>query len=169
MCASPASVAILLLLASPHALAGEELRNWFNDPFVQLVAHDPTCPVPAGPFVTERERLAQSHRRAEKGTSAWLAGKAERSKAYAYDPDIAAALKAAVQTNVRFKAGALWATVQGRVVYLEGCLASESEVRELEATVRALPYVQQAIALVRTDPKTEVPYRVMPQSSAPRQ
>ena len=169
MHAPPTSVAIALLLSSQFALAEDELRNWFNDPFVQLVAQDPDCPVPAGPFVTEKERLAQSHRRAEKGTTAWLAGEADRPKAYAYDPDRAAALKEAFKNTTRFRGGSLWATVQGRVVYVEGCLTSGSEVNDLEATVRALPFVQQSVALVRTDRKAQVPYRVMPQAGQRRQ
>lgn len=168
MCAPIVPVAVALLLSSQLALAEEALRNWFNDPFVQLVAQDPECPTPAGPFVTEKERLAQSHRRAEKGTTAWLAGEAERPGAFAYDADIAAALQDAFRAETRFRGGSLWATVQGRVVYVEGCLSSDAEVAQLEATVRALPYVQQSIALVRTDKKAKVPYRRMPQASARR-
>src|SRR5690554_6479593 len=46
-----------------------ELRNWFDDPFFQISSAIPDCPEPAGPFITEAERRAESHRRAEKGTT----------------------------------------------------------------------------------------------------
>jgi hypothetical protein len=158
---------LLLLLATSNACRADDLlQNWFNDPFLRLTAQDPDCPVPAGPFVAEKERLAQSHRRAEKGTTAWLAGEAERPKAYAYDLDIAAALKEAFRDGARFSGSSLWATVQGRVVYVEGCLSTEAEVRDLEAAVRAIAFVNQAVAIVRTDRRAPVPYRVMPQPPA---
>lgn len=154
------------LLACASAGAADELRNWFDDPFLQLVAEDPRCPPPAGPFVTEQERRLQSHRRAEKGTTAWLAGEADRPRAYAYDADIAAALAQAFHSDARFAGSALWATVQGRVVFIEGCLSGRTGAAQLEAKVRALPHVQQAIAIVRTDARAKPPYRVMPPPTA---
>ena len=154
---------VLLPLASWHAAATEALKNWFDDPFVQLTGDDRACPRPAGPFVTEKERLAQSHRRAEKGTTAWLAGEADRPKAYTYDQDIAAALQQAFSSGRRFAGSALWATVQGRVVYVEGCLQGDATTeQQLDAVVRAAPFVQQTILIVRTRPDQPVPYRVMP-------
>lgn len=158
-------LALAWLLAAATAAVAQELRNWFNDPFVQLAAQASDCPAPAGPFVTEQDRLAQSHRRAEKGTTAWLAGEAERPKAYAYDQDIARSLLDAFQRSSRFSGSSLWATVQGRVVYIEGCVTTESGAAALEAMVRSLPQVQQAIVIVRTDPSACVPYKVMPNQS----
>lgn len=158
---------VALLFASCAATCGaQELRNWFDDPFVQLTAEVPDCPVPAGPFVDEQDRLVQSHRRAEKGTTAWLAGESERPKAYAYDAEIAASLTQAFKAARRFPDSSLWATVQGRVVYIEGCLALESEVQPLETFVRATPFVQQAIAIVRIGRTGRVPFRVMPAQAA---
>ncbi|HEX2013081.1 MAG TPA: BON domain-containing protein [Roseateles sp.] len=166
-----AAGALALLLASAGRAIGQDedmaLRNWFEDPFLQLTGADAAtdCPQPAGPFVTQRERMQQSHRRAEKGTTAWLAGEAERPRAYAYDAEIAQALAAAFRAPVaspRFPGSALWATVQGRVVYIEGCVARAGDAAALEALARSLPHVQQAIAIVRSTPTGSVPYRVMP-------
>jgi hypothetical protein len=155
------------LLASCGASCGaQELRNWFDDPFVQLTVEVPDCPTPAGPFVDEQDRLVQSHRRAEKGTTAWLAGESERPKAYAYDAEIAASLTRTFRATRYFPDSSLWATVQGRVVYIEGCLAHESEVQPLEALVRSTPFVQQAIAIVRIGRAGPVPFRVMPSQAA---
>src|SRR5215213_9327654 len=84
------------------AQAAEELRNWFDDPFFQISSSVPDCPLPAGPFVSEADKRVQAHRRAEKGTTCWLAHECDRPNAYAYDQDIAAAFKAALRNDDRF-------------------------------------------------------------------
>ena len=142
------------------AQAREPLRNWFDDPFFQISAAVPGCPLPAGPFVGETDKRAQAHRRAEKGTTCWLAKECERPNAYAYDRDIASAFQAALRGRDPFPGTTLWVTVQGRVIYIEGCALQESVAPELEAFARALPHVQQAIAIVRTDPSARPPYRL---------
>lgn len=148
-----------LALVKP-ARADDELRNWFDDPFLQISAGIADCPTPAGPFVSEAERRVQAHRRAEKGTTCWLAGECERPNAYVYDADIAAALQVALRERPRFADTTLWVTVQGRVVYVEGCVAQASTVTALEAFARALPHVQQASVMVRVDAAGRVPYKV---------
>ncbi len=157
------TLALAGLLTAAAVARAEELHNWFDDPFMQLTAQASACPTPAGPFVNQQDRLLQSHRRAEKGTTAWLAGEAERPKAYAYDAEIASSVLAAFkEDSARFAGSSLWATVQGRVVYIEGCVANESEATALEDLIRSLPNVQQAIVIVRTGAASRVPYRVMP-------
>jgi hypothetical protein len=112
----------LALLGMGDAQSGPETRNWFNDPFFQVTNAVPRCPAPAGPFMTEAEKLEQTHHRAEKGTTCWLAGKCSRPNSYAYDQDIAEALKSALTTRDPAPDSTLWVTVQGRVVYFEGCV-----------------------------------------------
>ncbi len=148
---------LLLLLALPACAQDDGLRNWFDDPFFQATAAIAGCPLPAGPFTDEAGRREQSHRRAEKGTTCWLAGECDRPKAYAYDRDIAARLQ--VLLPVRVPATSLWVTVQGRVVYVEGCTDRPGLEREIETLVRGVEGVQQAIAIVREDPRGPVPYR----------
>jgi hypothetical protein len=154
----------LLLAAAvwPTApVAADALRNGFDDPFFQVTRGVAGCPLPAGPFVDERGRHEQAHRRAEKGTTCWLAGECDRPKAYDYDRDIAAAArKAFAGRNPFTSTTTLWVTVQGRVVYVEGCVHDVSAERQIEALVRSLPHVQQAIAIVRTDPQAKPPYRL---------
>jgi hypothetical protein len=142
-----------------HAQASPPLQNWFDDPFFQISAEVPMCPLPAGPFVDEANKRAQTHRRAEKGTTCWLAKECERPNAYAYDQDIAAALLAAVRERDPFSGSSLWVTVQGRVLYIEGCAGDDATVAQVEALARRLPYVQQVIAIVRTDPRAQPPYK----------
>ena len=151
----------LLLAVCAGAVRGEgELRNWFDDPFFQISAFVPDCPLPAGPFVDAANRAVQAHRRAERGTTCWLAKACDRPNSYAYDRDIAAAFQAGLQQGNPFAGTTLWVTVQGRVVYVEGCATRESAVAEVEAYARGLPYVEQAIAIVRTDPAARPPYRL---------
>jgi hypothetical protein len=146
--------------AAGVAHAAEPIANWFNDPFFQVSGDVVPCPLPAGPFVTEREKAAQSHRRAEKGTTCWLAKECERPNAYAYDADIAASIKSAVRGQRALAGTTIWVTVQGRVVYVEGCAGSNVEMSAIENLVRDVEFVQQAIFIVRTDPAQRPPYRL---------
>jgi hypothetical protein len=84
---------VLFALAASVSTCGaqpaEELQNWFNDPFFQISASIPDCPIPAGPFVNESDRRVQAHRRLEKGTTCWLAHECERHRHIrAYDKRI---------------------------------------------------------------------------------
>ena len=155
-----ASALVLGLGLAAVARSAEELRNWFDDPFFQISSSVPDCPVPAGPFISESDKRVQAHRRAEKGTTCWLAGECDRPNAYAYDRDIAEAFRKAVAGPDRLAGTTLWVTVQGRVVYIEGCALQNSSVVAVEALARSLPHVQQAIAIVRTDPTARPPYKL---------
>lgn len=148
--------------ASEAAASAPSLQNWFDDPFFRISSAIPDCPAPAGPFTDEADRRLQAHRRAEKGTTCWLAGACERPNAYAYDADIAAAIRAALQGpqgKPVAEHSSLWVTVQGRVVYIEGCIRAPLAAATLEALVRGLPHVQQATAIVRSSDRAAVPYR----------
>lgn len=154
---------LLVLASAALAQTPDGLRNWFDDPFFPLSSEVPDCPVPLGPFVTEAERRVQAHHRAERGTTCWLAGQCERPNAYAYDQGIAQALRAAARDRPALFAGtSLWATVQGRVVFIEGCAAGPQAAAELEGFARAVPGVQQALVLLRTGAGAAPPYRVRP-------
>lgn len=157
----PGLLPTLAALAGPcPAQVEAERQNWFNDPFFQISASVPNCPLPAGPFITEAERKAESHHRAEKGTSCWLAGNCDRPNSYDYDKDIAAALQTALAKRNPFANTTLWVTVQGRVVYMEGCATSQAVAAELEVFAKKLPNVQQAVAIVRTDSSARAPYKL---------
>jgi hypothetical protein len=157
-------VAMFISLVHPcGAEEPSERKNWFNDPFFHVSSAMPDCPAPLGPFITEAERLVQSHHRAEKGTSCWLAGKCERPNYYEYDQDIAEAFRAAAASRpALFANTSLWVTVQGRIVFIEGCVTEVAAIAGLEAFARQLPNVQQAIATVRADPKAPPPYKRKP-------
>jgi hypothetical protein len=155
-------MAALLFATGSPAEPADALQNWFNDPFFPITAALPDCPLPAGPFTDEADRRVQAHRRLEKGTTCWLAKECDRPNAYAYDADIASAIQAAVRERNPFPDTTLWVTVQGRVVYVEGCSRDEAEAARIETFVRALPHVQQATAILRTDARSRPPYKTRP-------
>ena len=140
----------------------QEVRNWFGDPFFQVTADISNCPEPAGPRVTEAERREQSHRRAEKGTTCWLAKEpdCERNNAYSYDAEIAESIRSAVREREVFAGSSLWVTVQGRVVFVAGCAGPGLSETQIEEFMRAVPHVQQAIAAVSKGVTGKAPYRV---------
>lgn len=138
-----------------------ERRNWFNDPFFQIAAQAPRCPVPLGPYLTAAEQRAEAHYRAERGTSCWLAGRCARSNAYAYDQDIARALQARVGALKPLTGSSLWVTVQRRIVFIEGCVPDRRRVAALQAWATAVPDVEQVLVNVSTRPQAPVPYRTL--------
>jgi hypothetical protein len=164
--------------ASAQSVSGP-LQNWFNDPFFQFTSVVTDCPEPLGPRITAEDRASQAHRRAEKGTSCWLAGTCDKPNAYAYDADIAVALKSLLErpqlfTHSPLVNSSLWATVQGRIVTIEGCVAGDVPsgydrallVTQIEKMVSSVPNVLQVVALIRTGVQAlageRVPYRVRP-------
>jgi hypothetical protein len=139
---------VILTCAGTLAAHAQERQNYFNDPFAQVSNAIANCPVPAGPFITERQRHEQTHHRAEKGTTCWLAGQCDRPNSFAYDADIFAGLKAALAGNPLLADTTLWITAQGRIVFIEGCVKDEAVGVKLEAAAAAIPNVQQAISNV---------------------
>ena len=155
-------VSKLLLVAAalyPPLAAAEEPRNWFNDPFLVLSASVPNCPEPLGPRISERERLQQSHHRAEKGTSCWLQGLCTRPNAVEYDLPIAESIKAAWSQHAEFEPSSVWLTVQGRIVYFEGCSSNVHLAEALEKLGREVPFALQAIASIMAPQDKRPPYR----------
>lgn len=128
--------------------------NRFGDPFEPLSADIAGCAEPLGPRISAAEARLQAHHRAERGTTCWLSGECSEPNAYRYDARIAAV--------PALHPSSLWLTVQGRVVYLEGCVAAADQGAALEAAARAVPDVQQALAIVAIGSAARPPYRVMP-------
>lgn len=154
----PPALLIALLLAGG---SDELVLNRFNDPFEAVSADIADCPEPRGPRITAAEARVQAHHRAERGTTCWLKGECSEPNAFRYDATIAGALRAKLNGTAALHPSSLWLTVQGRVVYLEGCVGHAEQATELEARARGLPEVQQALALVRVGQGGVVPYRRM--------
>ena len=136
-------------------------QNWFHDPFFQISSDIPDCPMPAGPFTTEVQRTAEAHHRAERGTTCWLEKKCARPSSYDYDQDIASAFKKALSADNPFKDSTLWVTVQGRVVFIEGCAEDHGMTAKLEKFAMTLPFVEMAVAKIRYEPSEQPPYTIL--------
>lgn len=152
---SPASVIIALLLTG----GDDAVLNRFGDPFEPVSADVAACPEPRGPRLTAAEARVQAHHRAERGTTCWLQGECSEPNAYRHDTQIADALRHALSDHPDLHPSSLWFTVQGRIVYLEGCVATARQALALETAARAVALVQQAMAIVRVGPDGALPYR----------
>ena len=136
-------VAILPIVCSA---SGAELKNWFNDPFIRVRHAVLNCPTPLGPMTSEDDARKESHWRAERGTSCWLAGQCTKPNSYAYDADISKSVVAHFATSPAFAKSTLWLTFQRRFVWVEGCSADPAiTVRALEDFVKAEPDVERVI------------------------
>ena len=149
-----------MLMCHP-AQADEDLRNWFGDPFFQLTRDIASCPEPRGPFMTKADALADSHHRAERGTRCHQEGRCRHPSSYDYDREIAAKIEAAVaRGKVAPHPSTLWVLVQGRRVWVYGCVGPAYRRGAIEKAVRAIPDVELALEQVRIGPRGDVPYRL---------
>lgn len=160
-------LALIALSAVAVAQPTEDPRNWFGDPFVQLSAAIANCPEPLGPRATEEQMLRQTHHRLERGTRCWLEGRCARQSAYDYDRDIATRIARAWTAHPEFARSTIWATVQGRIVFLEGCVRDPALGARLEAFGRGIQDVDLAVVFVFR-PGTGTPaYRTLSTAGAP--
>jgi BON domain len=139
-------VATLLAAAASAAddIPGER-RNWFDDPFIQVTASMPTCPVPDAPLLTEEQMRREAHYRAERGTSCFQAGRCRLPNAYLYDKEIAPRVVKAIHADGRFADTSVWIEGQRRWVWLKGCVARGEQKPALEQLVRAIDDVEAVI------------------------
>ena len=164
MCLSPRDALIVLALL-PLAASGEEtLRNWFNDPFFQVRDGVRRCPGPLGPLITEARMRTEAHHRTESGTSCWLEKRCTKQNSYLYDPEIAAAVRDRFATTKVLPKASLWVTVQGRVVRIEGCVASDYAEGTLEQLMTGVADVQQVIVNITRKPGGQAPYQTLKES-----
>ena len=140
-----ASLAALPVQAQPLP----EKKNWFDDPFFQVAAGLPDCPIPEGPLLTPDEQRQEAHWRAERGTSCWLAGKCRDSNAYRYDQPLAAPVEAALKAVPGVAASSVWVVIQRRWVFLQGCVAAAAMIDLLAQAARAVPDVETVVPMLQ--------------------
>ena len=151
---------MVVTLAAGAVSAGEieARRNWFNDPFFPLSNAIATCPEPLGPLMTEDEALRDSHHRSERGTRCHLEGRCRHPSSYDYDKEIAANIRARADAFIPNRS-TLWVLVQGRRVWIYGCVPDGYRRASLEKALRAIPDVELAMEEVRKGARGPVPYR----------
>ena len=157
------SLAAALAFASSVATAqlayAETRTNWYGDPFFALTHAVAACPEPLGPLVTEEEALRDSHHRAERGTRCWLEKRCRHPSSFDYDREIAARIEADV-ARIAPRPSSLWVLVQGRRVWVYGCVEPGYRRGSLARSLRKVPDVELAMEEVRVGPRGAVPYRL---------
>ena len=132
-------------LLVPCAAAGQERRNAFDDPFVQVTAGRPGCPVPAGPGYTEEEVRKEAHVRAQHGTSCYASGRCRLHNSYLYDREIIPRVQRYLRQDGRFDDTSVWVLGQRRIVTLLGCVRSREQAQAMEDAVRLVDDVMGVV------------------------
>jgi hypothetical protein len=125
--------------------AAEERANFFDDPFLQLTGAIKECPVPEGPKITQAEMRAESHWRAERGTSCFQSGRCRLPNSYLYDKEIIPRVKKAIDADGRFSETSVWVEGQRRWVWLKGCVQRKEQADALEQLVRGIDDVEAVV------------------------
>jgi hypothetical protein len=134
------------LSASAAADADEEERaNFFNDPFLQVTNAIPSCPKQEGPLITRAQMRAETHWRAERGTSCFRSGRCRLPNAYLYDQEIIPRVSKAILADGRFPDTSVWVEGQRRWVFLKGCVRSPEQGLAIEQVVRNIDDVEAVI------------------------
>ncbi len=155
------AIVVSMLFVSAGLLRAEPaeplLMNPFGDPFIAATQGAP-CATPLGPAYTDRERRAETHSRAERGTSCWLSGRCKEPNAYRYDAANAAAAVIALRRDASIATSSIWVTAQRRLIYLEGCAVDAAQADRATSAVAALPDVDRVIPALAL-PGERAPYR----------
>lgn len=128
------------------AAAADERGNFFDDPFLQVTGAIEECPVPEGPKITLAEMRAQSHWRAERGTSCFQSGRCRLPNSYLYDKEIIPRVKKAVDADGRFSETSVWVEGQRRWIWLKGCVRRKEQAIALEQLVRGIDDVEAVVS-----------------------
>ena len=153
-------VAALIVL---HAQAETGSRsNVFNDPFVQVTAGLPACPIPDAPGVTTQQARELAHDRAQRGVSCWMDGRCRLPNAYLYDAEIVPRVKQALLYSGRFADTSIWALGQRRFVWLQGCVQTAEQAIEAERLVRRIDDVEGVVNQLMVGTGGTPAYRVAP-------
>jgi hypothetical protein len=159
--AAAAIVAAFALALPGRAADSDEPRtNAFDDPFVQATHAIAACPVAEGPLVTAAEARAQSHGRAERGTTCHYWGRCRLPNAYLYDKEIVPRVVRFITLDDRFANSTIWVLGQRRWVYLKGCVASAEQASALEREVRLIDDVEAVIDELMVGSSGNPPYAV---------
>ena len=149
-----------LAASATSSIAEEILKNWFDDPYFQVRDGIANCPVPLGPYTNHDQMLHETHYRSERGLRCYLEKKCSKPSSYMYDADIAAAVRSRFESSTKLKHASLWVTVQRRFVWIDGCVRSMSDRREIDKLVHGVPDMELLIVNVMRPGEATVPYRV---------
>lgn len=136
---------LLLALALPLLAAAQERRNVFGDPFLQVTAALPGCPVPRPPGYTPQEVRQEEHVRAQHGTSCFNSGRCRLPNSYLYDQEIIPRVRQFLQRDGRFGDTSVWVLGERRIVTLKGCVRSKEQSEAMERAVQQVDDVMGVV------------------------
>jgi BON domain len=164
LCAAACATVLVALATPTEAAEPTDRRNWFDDPFVQVTAGLPACPVPEGPLLAQAQMQREAHDRAERGTSCYMAGRCRLPNAYLYDKEIAPRVVKSILADGRFADTSVWIEGKRRWVWLKGCVTHAQQKQALEERVRGIDDVEAVINELQVGTRATPPYR----TAAPR-
>jgi hypothetical protein len=155
----PRVASMMFLFLAGGALA-QERRNAVDDPFLQVTAAVPGCPVPRAPGYTEEEVRTEAHVRAQHGTSCYLSGRCRLPNSYLYDKEIAPRVQQYVRRDGRFDDTSVWIRGERRIVTLMGCVKTARQKEEMERTVLLIDDVMGVVNQLMVGTGGKPPYAV---------
>jgi hypothetical protein len=135
----------LALLALATLAPAQQRSNYFDDPFVQVTAAMPGCPVPAPPGMTAEELAQEAHVRSQHGGSCYRSGRCRLPNSYLYDKELIARVALYLQQDGRFDDTSLWILGERRLVTVMGCVRSREQAQALERAVMLVDDVMGVI------------------------
>ena len=154
----PVLLGLMAVLALPaHA---QERKNWFDDPFLPVTAALPGCPVPAPPGMTEEEVREVAHVRIQHGTSCYRVGRCRLPNSYLYDKEIIPRVAQYIRMDGRFDDTSVWVQGERRLVFLMGCVRTQQQADEMEATVKLVDDVMGVVNYLQVGATATPRYRV---------
>lgn len=157
---------LLAVLVSHASHAGDLRKNHGNDPFFQISHAIANCPVPLGPFLTDKEWHPQVHYRVEDGNSCWLEGRCRLDNSYRYDQEIAETVQRRLafinrSTGWRDKT-TLWLILQRRFIRVQGCVSTSFDKKKFLSELAKTADVDRVMDQTTVDPKAvPLPYRTL--------
>lgn len=156
------AVPLLLSLGLACLAAGQERKNYFEDPFMQVTNAVTACPVPRPPGMTEQKLRDAAHVRAQHGGSCYRSGRCRLPNSYLYDKEIIPRVAQYIRQDGRFDGTSVWVLGERRLVTLMGCVQSLEQAEQLERAVMLVDDVMGVINLLQVDPEARPRYPVAP-------
>ncbi|MEJ6023967.1 BON domain-containing protein [Ramlibacter sp. PS4R-6] len=140
---------------------GQQVGNLFNDPFVQVTAGLPGCPVPRGPYITEEKARVQQHVRSQHGNSCYRSGRCRLPNSYLYDAELVPRVQTFIRADGRFNDTSLWIVGERRIVTVMGCVRTQEQAIALERAITLVDDVSNVIPYVMVGTQGAPPYKVV--------
>ena len=160
------AASVLLIAALPLSGAAQQGTNFFNDPFLQVTAALPGCPVPAPPSLTAEEVRKEEHVRSQHGGSCHRVGRCRLPNSYLYDKEIIPRVSLYIREDGRFGDTSIWVLGERRLVTLMGCVKTKEQAAELERAVMLVDDVMGVVNHLIVGTRGKPLYRLAPVAGA---